>query len=178
MAVINGDGTNRLTSYVDVNGSTQGATSMTASQASSSPISILNGRRCCSSTPASAASATASPTFSPTPSSSSTTGRTVDLAVGVPVGIIALVVLAVFVISTRRLKKKQAHNKELEEKLTYAEMQRHGSMGNDQSLGQSAALLRAATRTPLEMPGEVLANEVDGERGLMRGGFSQDSGKT
>ena len=40
IAVINGDGTNRLTPYVDVNGSTQGATSMTASQASSSPISL------------------------------------------------------------------------------------------------------------------------------------------
>ena len=67
-------------------------------------------------------------------------------------------------ISTRRLKKKQAHNKELEEKLTCAEMQRHGSVGNDQPLGQSPPPCYAQPHAPLEMPGEVTAIEMDGER--------------
>ncbi|KAJ9643117.1 hypothetical protein H2199_004641 [Coniosporium tulheliwenetii] len=110
IAVINGDGTNRLTPYVDVN------------------------------------------------------ARTVGLAVGIPVGIIALAILTAFIISTRRLKQQRAHTKNLEEKLTYAEMQRHGNGPSGQHFMQNPPPGYAQPRnTPYEMPGEVAASEVGGE---------------
>lgn len=164
VAVINGDGTNRLTPYVDVNGSTQGATSTTASQTSTSSASgsaNTTSSDVASSNGASAASALA--TASPTPSSapSSTTPRTVGLAVGIPVGIIALAILAAFVVAARRLKQQRAHTKHLEEKLTYAETQRHG---NSQHFMQSPPPGYAQPRNvPYEMPGEVAASEIGGE---------------
>ncbi|TKA72685.1 hypothetical protein B0A49_06685 [Cryomyces minteri] len=161
VAVINGDGTNRLGPYVDVNGSTQGGTTATTSQTLSSPTATTTTA---GSTTASAggissptsSSFTPSPTSSSSLSTSSATARTVGLAVGIPVGLIALAAITALIIFMRRFKQEKIERKEMEEKMTRSELEhvaaRHGSP--PQYPPQSP---------PQEMPGrEVAAAEMWG----------------
>ncbi|KAL2356581.1 hypothetical protein BJ546DRAFT_947789 [Cryomyces antarcticus] len=121
VAVINGDGTNRLGPYVDVSGSTQGGTTATTSQTLSSPTATTTIAGSTTTSAASISSPT-SPSFTPSPTSSypstsSATARAVGLAVGIPVGLTALAALIIFM---RRFKQEKTQRKGMEAKMTHS----------------------------------------------------------